>query len=110
MRIIKRAPKNTPVEYFGNANVFEFEDYMIEGTDGSEHALGAAFALAGIPDKHFIRLSARQQRMLWGDDVIGKKAICLRNGRFEIVWSSGFGQDREICDLIDYVNHKREMK
>jgi hypothetical protein len=109
MRKVKVVAKNTPSKYFVNANIFEFEDWMLD-SDGTSHALGAAFALAKIPDDHYIRLNARQQKILWGQAYIGKKAICLRNGRFELLWSSGFGGDFECADLFNHIRWQKGEK
>jgi hypothetical protein len=102
----KIVAKNTPSKYFNSANIFEFEDWMLD-PDGTSHALGAAFALAGIPDDRYIKLSARQQKLLWGKAYIGKKTICLTEGQFRLIWSSGFGQDRENADLFNYIRWQK---
>lgn len=89
-------------KYFTSVNTaFKFEEWMIAGSDHTVHALGAAFALAGIKDDEFIRISAAQQKTLFGSRLIGNKAISLRNGQFLVFWTSGFGGDFETQRLTE---------
>jgi len=75
---------------------------MIED-NGGLHALAAAFELANIKDNQCIRISAEQQRRLFGKAVIGKKAIRFINGGFQVVWGTAFGQDWEVNELREFL-------
>lgn len=88
-------------EYFRRVDTqFQFEDWMID-RGGGAGALAAAFALAEIKDGECIRVSAAQQREIFGKVVFGKKCVRINHGILEVVWSSGFGQDTETNYLHD---------
>jgi hypothetical protein len=82
-------------EYFRDVNTtFTFAPWMLGAGDGW-YGLGTAFALAGIEDDINVRVSAADQRKLFGRVVFGKQCVRLssRTGAFETVRSVAFGQD-----------------
>jgi hypothetical protein len=85
----------TKSEYFRDVNaMFTFEPWMLGAGDGW-YGLSAAFMHAGIEDDMNVRVSAADQRKLFGRVVFGKQCVRLnsRTGAFETVHSVAFGQD-----------------
>ena len=66
---------------------------------GGIHALGAAFQLAGIADGEFVRVSAADQKRIFGRVVLGNRCVRLVQGQFQTVRSTAFGQDAEVISL-----------
>jgi hypothetical protein len=112
----KQTTKRVKSEYFRDVNaMFQFEDWMLGAGDGW-YGLASAFQLAGIEDDINVRVSARDQRKLFGRVVFGKQCVRInsRTGAFETVRSQAFGGDFDVQThypshyyVIDGVWHQR---
>ena len=93
-------------QWFRKVNTtFKFEPWMLAKGNGLEgiHGLGAAFALAGIKDEEFVRLDDQTQKTLFGANIIGKRAVMLRNGEFRVLWTQAYGHDWEDQNIKTFI-------
>jgi hypothetical protein len=94
---------DTKSKYFRSVKgTFQFAAWTIK-PNVDKYDLGAIWELNDIKDDEYVRISAADQKVLFGSVVIGKKAVTLRKGRFEVVWSQAFGQDYEVQDLFNHI-------
>jgi len=87
-------------EYFRDVNTsFEFAAWMIGRGDGW-YGLASAFQLAGIEDGMNVRVSAGDQRKLFGRVIFGKQCVRInaRTGVFQTMRSVSFGGDFDVTE------------
>jgi hypothetical protein len=83
-----------------------FETWMVGDEKPSVYTFAAAVALAGLENQWFVMSSADQRRLL-GAVVFGKKRLRVssdpsrnhNSAPVMVLWTSGFGRDREIAYL-----------
>jgi hypothetical protein len=85
-------------DFFRRVNTtFTFAPWMLEAGAGW-YGLASAFQLSDIKDDEFVRVSAADQRKLFGRVVFGKQCVRInsRTGAFETIRSVAFGGDFDV--------------